>query len=478
MDRTYSTTISEFGKEVIQIGRVGENQFRSVAVDCTAWLTDFPDGSLALIYQASSGERYMPSNVTISSGVVTWTPEAVDTQTEGVGAIEIELLDNGVVGLSSTAPVRICESLIDITGVPTPAESWLADMVAASVTAKNAADDAENSATDAENAADRAESAAIHQPVIRGGTWWTWDSDVGDYVDTSEPAQGPQGEPGQDGADGADGFSPSATVTQSGSVTTITITDKDGTTTADIDLSDYVTKEEYYDLFPTKTLSTNPAIISDGAKDIPIKSITTDASATVTRTGKNLFDDNAALSSLSNVEELSAHEWHTTSGITPFLSSSLRNGLTNACKAAQKDGARITISMSVKTDANQSTSGNGIKFTITYTDNSTSVIQVNNNQTSYLDVTLTTPAGKTVSTVTVGYGSNGNNNWYLKNIQIKRGTSATAYEEYKGVSATADGNGVVQNPPTTLYGYNYIYSSGATLNVTYREDIGLLIASL
>ena len=41
----------------------------------------------------------------------------------------------------------------------------------------------------------------------------------------------PQGEPGQDGTDG---FSPSASVTQTASGATISITDKDGTTTADV----------------------------------------------------------------------------------------------------------------------------------------------------------------------------------------------------------------------------------------------------
>lgn len=50
--------------------------------------------------------------------------------------------------------------------------------------------------------------------------------------------QGIQGEPGQNGTNGQDGFSPIANVSQSGDVTTISITDKNGTTTADIDLSD------------------------------------------------------------------------------------------------------------------------------------------------------------------------------------------------------------------------------------------------
>ena len=56
--------------------------------------------------------------------------------------------------------------------------------------------------------------------------------------------QGPAGQDGRDGTDGVDGFSPIANVSQSGSVTTISITDKEGTTTAEIDMSDYYTKDE------------------------------------------------------------------------------------------------------------------------------------------------------------------------------------------------------------------------------------------
>ena len=45
---------------------------------------------------------------------------------------------------------------------------------------------------------------------------------------------GPQGQAGPQGVAGNDGFSPTATVTKSGSVATITITDKNGTTTATV----------------------------------------------------------------------------------------------------------------------------------------------------------------------------------------------------------------------------------------------------
>lgn len=47
-------------------------------------------------------------------------------------------------------------------------------------------------------------------------------------------ATGPQGPQGATGPAGADGFSPTATVTQTSSGATISITDKDGTTTADV----------------------------------------------------------------------------------------------------------------------------------------------------------------------------------------------------------------------------------------------------
>ena len=65
--------------------------------------------------------------------------------------------------------------------------------------------------------------------------------DKGDKGDTGpqgeqgeQGIQGEQGPMGQHGVDGQDGFSPSASVNKSGDTATITITDKDGTTTAEI----------------------------------------------------------------------------------------------------------------------------------------------------------------------------------------------------------------------------------------------------
>lgn len=62
----------------------------------------------------------------------------------------------------------------------------------------------------------------------------------GSQFEGPQGPQGPKGEPGmngtdgRDGTDGTDGFSPEATVEQVGAGARITITDKDGTTTADV----------------------------------------------------------------------------------------------------------------------------------------------------------------------------------------------------------------------------------------------------
>lgn len=109
-----------------------------------------------------------------------------------------------------------------------------------------------------------------HSPYIgANGNWYEWDAEAAEYVDTEIPAQGPQGEQGPKGETGAtgatgatgpqgeqgpqgptgstgatgatgatgpqgpagaDGYSPSVSISKSGGVITITITDKNGTT--------------------------------------------------------------------------------------------------------------------------------------------------------------------------------------------------------------------------------------------------------
>lgn len=91
-----------------------------------------------------------------------------------------------------------------------------------------------------ETAVEESETNVTHYPKIEDGYWYVWDAVENDWSNTGVEATGPQGEQGPqgpegpEGPEGPDGYSPSASVSKSGATATITITDKDGTTTASI----------------------------------------------------------------------------------------------------------------------------------------------------------------------------------------------------------------------------------------------------
>lgn len=130
----------------------------------------------------------------------------------------------------------------------------------ATTKAGEASSSASNAHTSELNAAESEERAQIwaegddEEVVPLGGTHSSLASAGLAYAYANAPEDTPvetfaanhdvvvQGEKGDKGDKGDDGFSPSASVTQSGNVTTISITDKDGTTTESIDLSGYATQ--------------------------------------------------------------------------------------------------------------------------------------------------------------------------------------------------------------------------------------------
>ena len=59
--------------------------------------------------------------------------------------------------------------------------------------ATNAAQSEENAAQSATDAAESAQTAQEYSgkpPIIQNDTWWTWDAETGEYVDTGEAARG------------------------------------------------------------------------------------------------------------------------------------------------------------------------------------------------------------------------------------------------------------------------------------------------
>lgn len=77
-------------------------------------------------------------------------------------------------------------------------------------------------------------SDGITPTIGDNGNWYLGSTDTGKPSRGEKGETGATGQTGQAGRDGVDGFSPNASVTKSGNVATITITDKVGTTTATI----------------------------------------------------------------------------------------------------------------------------------------------------------------------------------------------------------------------------------------------------
>ena len=83
-------------------------------------------------------------------------------------------------------------------------------------------------------------------------------------VEINDGADGAPGKDGAAGAAGADGFSPTVTVTKSGKVATITVTDKNGTTTAEI--RDGADGSGTGDMSKATYDANNDGIVDDAAK--------------------------------------------------------------------------------------------------------------------------------------------------------------------------------------------------------------------
>ncbi len=64
------------------------------------------------------------------------------------------------------------------------------DAAASAANAAVSAQEAEDSAQEAEDSAQKAQQYSGKPPIIQGGTWWTWNAERQEYVDTGEAARG------------------------------------------------------------------------------------------------------------------------------------------------------------------------------------------------------------------------------------------------------------------------------------------------
>ena len=170
----------------VAISRQGENEFRAIEIDVSAWLAEYPDGKISVIYCRPDGELY-PVIVNAAESPIIWRPTATDTAAAGKGAIEVRIQIGDVLGKSCTIEANVLGALGAPGDTPAaPAPDW----------AQQVAEDAESAAA----AAEKAEAASTHMPQIGASkTWLVWDANKGEYVDTGVSAAGEKGDDGDPG---------------------------------------------------------------------------------------------------------------------------------------------------------------------------------------------------------------------------------------------------------------------------------------
>lgn len=104
----------------------------------------------------------------------------------------------------------------------------------------------------------------------------------------------------------------------------------------------------------------------------------------------------------------------------------------NSYPVTFEENTRYTFSYKIKTDANDSTSGNGLLVFFEYSDGTKSYSNplIPNTTTDYVEVVLTSTANKTVSALHFTYGSSSGNIWYIKDAQLEKGITRTSFVPY------------------------------------------------
>ena len=188
---------ADFGCE-IPIGRRGENCAACVVFDVSKWVAIYGGGNAELLHRRPGDAAPYPCVLTRDGDTVTWTITSADTDVVGYGEAELRWYAGETLAKSVIYRTVVRKALDDgaIVDPPDPADDWLKQL--------------------------RDEIATKGMPP--GGT--------AGQVLTKISADDYAAEWSDGG--GGPGVSPSARVEKIGSVATITITDKDGTTTASI----------------------------------------------------------------------------------------------------------------------------------------------------------------------------------------------------------------------------------------------------
>lgn len=166
----------------ILLGRCGENLARTVEIDVSEYLVEYPGAVVTLLHRRHGESGIYPVAAELRDGCLVWQPTSADTAIAGSGEAEVRVTVNGVLAKSKILSTMVDKSLTgQETDAPQPGMDWVDKITTAIGSVKNMKAEAE--------------SVAYGEPATAeyDGTTGTMHFGI------------PEGRPGRDGTDGKDG---------------------------------------------------------------------------------------------------------------------------------------------------------------------------------------------------------------------------------------------------------------------------------
>ena len=192
----------------ILLGRCGENLARTVEIDVSEYLAEYPGALVTLLHRRNGETGIYPVAAELRDGCLVWQPTSADTAIVGDGEAEVRVTVNGVLAKSKILSTMVDKSLTgQETDAPEPGMDWVDKITTAIGSVQNMKAEAESVAYGEPATAEYdGKTGTMHFGIPEGrpGRDGTDGKDgapgaKGDKGDTGDPGgQGPKGDPGSD----------------------------------------------------------------------------------------------------------------------------------------------------------------------------------------------------------------------------------------------------------------------------------------
>ena len=196
----------------ILLGRCGENLARTVEIDVSEYLAEYPGAVVTLLHRRHGESGIYPVAAELRDGCLVWQPTSADTAIVGDGEAEVRVTVDGVLAKSKILSTMVDKSLTgQETTAPEPGMDWVDKITTAIGSVQNMKAEAESVAYGEPATAEydgKTGTMRFGIPEGRPGRDGTDGKDgaAGAKGDKGDPGeQGPKGDPGEKGETGAQG---------------------------------------------------------------------------------------------------------------------------------------------------------------------------------------------------------------------------------------------------------------------------------